>query len=375
MIAGCQRDLFEIPAGVTYINCAYMSPNLRAVRMAGEAAVAAKSRPWEISAADFFTDADDARALVARLVGGDAAGVAIVPSVSYGVGVAVANLRTPPGSTVVVLAEQFPSHVYPWLEAAAERGASVVTVPRPPSGGWTASVVEAIDSRTAVVAVPNCHWTDGTLVDLLAVREAADAVGAALVVDATQSLGAHPIDVTRCRPDFLVSACYKWLLGPYSVGFLYAAPHRRDGRPLEHNWITRAGSEDFAKLVDYQAGFQPGATRYDVGERSNFALLPMAIAALRQILEWGVEDIAEYTGRLTRLVEERAAERGLAAVPAADRVAHLIGVRLPSGRVAEVAERLAAAKVFVSVRSDSLRVAPHVFNDEADVDRLFAVLP
>ncbi len=375
MIAGCQRDLFEIPAGVTYINCAYMSPNLRAVRMAGEAAVAAKSRPWEISAADFFTDADDARALVARLVGGDAAGVAIVPSVSYGVGVAVANLPTPPGSTVVVLAEQFPSHVYPWLEAAAERGASVVTVPRPPSGGWTASVVEAIDSRTAVVAVPNCHWTDGTLVDLLAVREAADAVGAALVVDATQSLGAHPIDVTRCRPDFLVSACYKWLLGPYSVGFLYAAPHRRDGRPLEHNWITRAGSEDFAKLVDYQAGFQPGATRYDVGERSNFALLPMAIAALRQILEWGVEDIAEYTGRLTRLVEERAAERGLAAVPAADRVAHLIGVRLPSGRVAEVAERLAAAKVFVSVRSDSLRVAPHVFNDEADVDRLFAVLP
>ncbi len=375
MIAGCQRDLFEIPAGVTYINCAYMSPNLRAVRMAGEAAVAAKSRPWEISAADFFTDADDARALVARLVGGDAAGVAIVPSVSYGVGVAVANLRTPPGSTVVVLAEQFPSHVYPWLEAAAERGASVVTVPRPPSGGWTASVVEAIDSRTAVVAVPNCHWTDGTLVDLLAVREAADAVGAALVVDATQSLGAHPIDVTRCRPDFLVSACYKWLLGPYSVGFLYAAPHRRDGRPLEHNWITRAGSEDFAKLVDYQAGFQPGATRYDVGERSNFALLPMAIAALRQILEWRVEDIAEYTGRLTRLVEERAAERGLAAAPAADRVAHLIGVRLPSGRVAEVAERLAAAKVFVSVRSDSLRVAPHVFNDEADVDRLFAVLP
>lgn len=375
MIAGCQRDLFEIPAGVTYINCAYMSPNLRAVRMAGEAAVAAKSRPWEISAADFFTDADDARALVARLVGGDAAGVAIVPSVSYGVGVAVANLPTPPGSTVVVLAEQFPSHVYPWLEAAAERGASVVTVPRPPSGGWTASVVEAIDSRTAVVAVPNCHWTDGTLVDLLAVREAADAVGAALVVDATQSLGAHPIDVTRCRPDFLVSACYKWLLGPYSVGFLYAAPHRRDGRPLEHNWITRAGSEDFAKLVDYQAGFQPGATRYDVGERSNFALLPMAIAALRQILEWRVEDIAEYTGRLTRLVEERAAERGLAAAPAADRVAHLIGVRLPSGRVAEVAERLAAAKVFVSVRSDSLRVAPHVFNDEADVDRLFAVLP
>lgn len=248
-------------------------------------------------------------------------------------------------------------------------------MPRPPSGGWTASVVEAIDSRTAVVAVPNCHWTDGTLVDLLAVREAADAVGAALVVDATQSLGAHPIDVTRCRPDFLVSACYKWLLGPYSVGFLYAAPHRRDGRPLEHNWITRAGSEDFAKLVDYQAGFQPGATRYDVGERSNFALLPMAIAALRQILEWRVEDIAEYTGRLTRLVEERAAERGLAAAPAADRVAHLIGVRLPSGRVAEVAERLAAAKVFVSVRSDSLRVAPHVFNDEADVDRLFAVLP
>ena len=83
------------------------------------------------------------------------------------------------------------------------------------------------------------------------------------------------------QPDFLVAATYKWLLGPYSLGFLYVAPTYRDGRPLEFNWIGRTGSEDFASLVDYHDAYQPGARRFDVGERSNIALMPMAVAALR----------------------------------------------------------------------------------------------
>ncbi len=351
-----------------------MSPNLKAVRAAGEEAIARKSRPWEITTRDFFTGSDRLRERFAALVGGDAAGVAIVPSVSYGIGVAAANVAVTAGQRIVVLADQFPSNVYPWRELAARTGAAVHTVARPVAGDWTSAVIAAIDERTAVVAVPNCHWTDGSLVDLVAVGGACRAAGAALVVDATQSFGAHPLDVSAVAPDFLVTAAYKWALGPYSVALLYAAPERRAGTPLEFNWITRADSEDFAGLVAYVDGYQPGAVRYDVGERSNFALLPMAIAALDQIGAWGVPAVADYASRLTARVEKLAADAGLAATPEAQRVAHLVGVRFPRGVPDGLADRLAEAGVYVSVRGDSVRVSAHVFNTDEDVDRLFAVL-
>src|SRR5262249_50805063 len=161
------------------------------------------------------------------------------------------------------------------------------------------------------------------------------------VVDATQSLGAYPFDVGELRPDFLVAATYKWLLGPYSLGFLYVAPHQREGRPLEFNWMTRAGSEDFAGLVAYSDAFQPGARRFDVGECANFALMPIALAALRQILAWQVEQIAATLGELTARIESEATRLALAVVPAERRVGHLIGLR-SAGFPADLAARLAA---------------------------------
>jgi selenocysteine lyase/cysteine desulfurase len=369
-----QRDLFEIPSHVAYLNCAYMAPSLRAVREAGEAGVGRKSRPWEVAPADFFIESEEARRLVAELVGGDAEGVAIVPSASYGIGVAAANVALGPGQSVVLLAEQFPSNVYPWREAASAAGAEIVTVPRPQGEDWTRGVLAAVDERTAIVAVPHCHWTDGTLVDLAAVARAAAEVGAALVVDATQSLGALPLDVGSARPDFLVAATYKWLLGPYSLGFLWAAESRRDGVPLEHNWITRGGSEDFAGLVDYRDGFQPGARRYDMGERSNFALLPMALAALRQILAWGVGEIADTVTGHTARIEKETAALGLVPVEESHRAGHMLGVEVPGGVPETLVADLAAADVHVSVRGSSVRVSPHVWTTAEDIDRFLEVL-
>ncbi len=372
-----QRDLFEIPNEVAYLNCAYMSPLLRAVRAAGQAGVARKAHPWRIHANDFFEEAETARALFAELIGADADGIAIVPAASYGIGVATANLPVQParaGSRIVLLAEQFPSNVYPWRDLAERTGAEVVTVARPDDHDWTRAVLEAIDERTAVVALPQCHWTDGGLVNLAEVGERARAVGAALVVDATQSAGAYPLDVARGQPDFLVAAAYKWLLGPYSLGFLYVAPQYRDGRPLEFNWIGRAGSEDFASLVDYHDEYQPGARRFDVGERSNFALMPMAVAALRQLLDWGVEPIRETLRALTGQIEREAQRLGLEPVPAERRGDHLLGIRAPRPLPPDLTTRLAAAQVYVSVRGQSIRVSPHVYNTEEDVRRFVSVL-
>lgn len=369
------RALFDIPEGVTYLNCAFMSPQLRSVAAAGRDAVRSEAAPWTIAPADWFSTSDRVRALAALVMGVDAGGIALVPSASYGIAVAAANVPVRHGQSIVVLDEQFPSNVYAWRELAKARDARIRTVRRDPGGTWTEALLDAIDEDTAVVAVPNCHWTDGSLVDLVRVGSAAHGVGAALVVDASQSMGALPLDMDAVRPDFLVSVGYKWLMGPYSVAYLYAAPKWRDaGVPLEYSWLTRAGSEDFAGLVDYTDEFRDGARRFDMGEFPLFVLAPMAIAGLEQVLEWGVENIQASLARLTRLVEEGVAGLACTALPAEDRVGHMIGIRFPGGLPPGIGQALSDARVYVGVRGDALRIAPHLYNDAADVGRLFDVL-
>lgn len=365
---GDQRHLFAMPDDVTYLNCAYLSPQLRAVTEAGLAAVRGKESPWELTPREFFTGSERLRETFARVVGGDADGVAFVPSVSYGVGVAARNLPLG-GRSILVLAEDFPSDVYSWQLAGP-----VVTVPRPADDDWTAAILGRLDASVGVVAVPHVHWTDGGLVDLVRVGEAARAVGAALVVDATQSLGALPLDLAAVRPDFVVAAGYKWLFGPYSLGYLWVAPEHRAGVPLEANWINREGSDDFTRLIDYREGFQPGARRYDVGERSNFVLVPMAQAALEQILAWGIAEVAETTATLTQYLANGADKLGLRTAPEHLRGPHLMGIRFPDGLPAGLAETLATLRIYVSVRGDSVRVSPHVYNTTADCDRLLDAL-
>ena len=369
-----QRHLFELPDGVTYLNCAYMSPQLRSVRAAGEAALGMKAQPWRLKPEDFFTHPERLRELFARLVGADADGVALVPSASYGMAVAAANLRVREGQRLVVLAEEFPSNLYPWRELARRARAEVVTVACPEDGDWTRAVLAQVDAHCALVAVPHCHWTDGSWLDLARVGARAREVGAALAVDGTQSVGALPLDVGVVRPDFLVAAGYKWLMGPYSQGYLYVSPQYREGVPLEQNWVVRQGSEDFSRLVDYRDAYQPGARRFDVGERSNFQLVPMAAAALSQVLEWGVEEIQGTLRVLTDRIARGATELRLEVAPASHRAGHLIGLRRRGGYAPVVAQRLAALDLHVSVRGDTLRVSPHLYNTPEDVDRLLAAL-
>ncbi|MGI9417923.1 MAG: aminotransferase class V-fold PLP-dependent enzyme, partial [Geminicoccaceae bacterium] len=218
------------------------------------------------------------------------------------------------------------------------------------------------------------HWTDGGIIHLEQIGERCRALGSALVLDITQSIGALPFDVAAIRPDFVAIGGYKWIMGPYSLGYLYVDPPHQDGQPLEQNWISRAGSENFARLIDYQDSYQPGARRFDVGERSNFALMPASIAAMSQLLDWGVADIAETLADKTAKIAERARAIGLAPMAASARAGHFLGVRFPDGIPEGLPERLAENQVYVSLRGSSLRVTPHLYNNEADVDRLFSVL-
>ena len=368
-----QRELFDIPDDVAYFNCASLAPLLRASVEAGAAAGARRARPWLTGGRDWFTEADERRALFAELVGVDPEGVALVPATSYGLAVAAANLTARPGQRVLVLAGDYPSNRYTWQRFAGRTGAEVVTVERRDGQRWGEAVVAALDERVAVVAVLATHWTDGGSVDLAAIGARAREAGAALVVDASQAVGAMPLDWRRIRPEYLVTVGYKWLLGPFALGYLHVAEPHRDGVPLEENWISRLGSEDFAALVDYQDRYQPGARRFDVGQRTHFETTPMAVAALRQLLDWEVPRIAVTLGRLTGRIQREAEAIGLR-LTASDRVPHMLGIGLPGQARGVVAGALAEAGVHVGVRGSSLRVSPHLWTTDQDIERLVGAL-
>jgi selenocysteine lyase/cysteine desulfurase len=370
-----QRQLFEIPDDVAFLNCAYISPLPKASLTAGDRGLRRKAQPWTIAPADFFTSSEAVRKLFADLVNARADDIAFAPSVSYGMAQAAHNIPIQKTQRIVTLSEQFPSNVYPWMDLAERTGAAFVSVPRPGDDDWTSALLCFIDRSTGIVAVPHCHWTDGGLIDLEAIGTACRSVGAALCVDATQSVGALPLDVKRVDPDFVGVAGYKWLLGPYSLGFLYVAPRWQRGRPIEHNWIARKDSEDFAGLVNYSHEFQGGARRFDVGERSNFALMPAAEASLELLSEWTVPRILETLRLRTKAIAERArGEFGITSVPAHRRAGHYLGLRFSGGIPSDLPMRLAAANVYVSVRGQAMRVTPHLWNTDDDVEKLFAVL-
>jgi len=196
-------------------------------------------------------------------------------------------------------------------------------------------------------------------------------VGAALVVDGTQSVGALPFDVKEVKPDALVVAAYKWLLGPYSVGMGWYGERFDAGVPLEETWIGREASEDFQHLVNYRDGYQPGALRYDVAERSNFALLPMAVASLRLVSQWRPDRIQAYCRELVAGVLAEAAGLGFAVEDEAWRAGHLFGLRMPPGLdLVALKEALERRSVVASLRGSALRLSPNVYNDSADVQAL-----
>lgn len=370
-----QRALFDLPDDVCFLNCANMSPQLKAATEAGIEAVKQKARPWSLSGDNWFSVAEALRAAVAKLMESDPDSIALIPAASYGIAVAAANLPMMRGQNVVVLHDQFPSNVYSWRELARTRGAELRTARKAPMDDWTGAVLEAIDADTGIVAVPNCHWTDGALVDLAAVGERARAVGAALVVDLSQSFGVRPLDLAAVQPDFLVSVGYKWQLGPYSLGYLYAAPKWREtGKPLEASWMTRAGAENFSALVDYVDEYRAGARRFDMGEFPQFVLAPIALAAITQLSEWGVERIEATIKRLTDRLAAEAQALGCEVLAPGRRAGHMLGIRLPGGLPPGLPARLEQARVFVSIRGDAIRVSPHVYNGENDVERFLDVL-
>lgn len=366
-----QRHLFDMPRNTAWLNAAAYGPLPRAVHEAGLAGVTTKSRPWRHDRGIDAASCERARAAAALLIGARADDIAIVGSVSHAIATAARTLAIPRGSRILRIAREFPSQSLEWTRIATERGAIEDIVGKPDDDDWTTALLDAITRPgappLAVAALTPLHWSDGLRIDLGRVGEAVRAAGAALVIDATQSVGAMPVDVASLKPDFLAFPTYKWVLGPYSLAFLYASPDRQSGEPLEQNGFNR--------LVDAEgAPFAAGARRYDMGERTNPVAVPMAVAGLELVARWTPSAVATRLAILTDRLAGRLVSLGLPVAARELRVPHILGVRIPGGMPPDLIADLAAADVHVSDRQGVLRISPHVYNDETDIDRLVDAL-
>ena len=377
----CQKDRFQLDSSVTYLNGAYMSPLLKSVEEAGIVGMRKKRTPSQLGHQEFFDEVDEVRRLFAQLINvTDEQRVAILPSVSYGMAVVAKNVSLSAGDNIVIVGEQFPSNVYAWQKLATQNRAEVKIVTAPETAEnrgpqWNERLLDAIGERTRLVAVPHFHWSDGTRFDLMALREHTRAVGSWLVIDGTQSVGAAPFDAAAVQPDALVCGGYKTLMGPYGTALGYFSDAFDTGEPLEESWCNRHGSDDFANLVNYQDRYQPGALRYDVGERSNFINIPMLGQALCEISDWGVANVQAYCRSLVEPFVDALAGSGYQIEAADHRAHHLFGIRLPLHvNLISLQEALETAKISVSVRGNAVRVSPHVYNEPADLDKLSSCL-
>ncbi|WP_378181026.1 aminotransferase class V-fold PLP-dependent enzyme [Aquimarina sp. SS2-1] len=372
-----QKHLFDLSEDITYLNGAYMSPQLKSVTEIGIASVKRKSRPNEIVPQDFFDDKELLKQRFATLIDApDYRNTAIIPSVSYGIANAANNTPINKGDEIILVDEQFPSNVYIWKEVAKRKNA-IIKIIYPPKNFdnraelWNESILNAITDNTAVIALPQVHWADGTLFDMKAIREKTNHVNAMMIIDGTQSVGAFPFSVKEIKPDAIICGGYKWLLGPYSIGMAYYSDAFNNGTPIEHNWMNRLGSEDFSGLTNYQDQYKEKAARYSVGESSNFILTPMLTKGIEQLIEWKPSEIQKYCKNISEKSIEKLRELGCYIEDDNYRAHHLFGIYLPPDLQTEnLKQKLLDENVFVSYRGQAVRVSCNVYNSEEDFEKL-----
>jgi selenocysteine lyase/cysteine desulfurase len=373
-----QRDLFEMPRTICYLNSASYSPLPLRTQEAGRAAVGRKGRPWTLDAGFANRQHERTRAAAARLISADPADLALIPSVSYGVATAAKLMTVARGARVLVLENDHSSPVLEWRTRADAQGFTVETIPQPDDGDWTSAVLAAIERSAAppigLASISSVHWSDGGLIDLERIGAALRRQGAGLLVDATHSAGVLTMDVKRLDPDFVIFPTYKWLLGPYGRAFIYVARRHQGGIPLEQ---TSAGRRDVnAENQVYFADIRyvPDARRFDMGERDHFISMEMAAIGMEMMAEWGAAAVVQRLSMLTERIAEGVRDIGVSVPDHRLRAPHILSLGFKDGMPAGLVEQLASEGVYVAARLRRMRVSPHVFNDEADVDRFVAAL-
>jgi selenocysteine lyase/cysteine desulfurase len=371
------REWFAID-DATYLNTAAHAAIPRVALRAVQTSIEANKYPHHVDDAVFFEAPVRIRASLAKMIGAKPEEIALTTGASNGVA-AVAHLLTwQPGDEVLTAKGEFPVQYATW-KPMEERAGVKLRIVAPRDRFITADdLIAAITPRTRVVSVSHVRYDDGSLLDAARVAAACHAQGALLVLDVSQSCGAVPMNVHELAADFLVAAGYKWLLSPYGTGFFWAkSDHLKTALPGPFYWAAQ-GTDSFFDLNFVDPKPSTGARRWDAAEAAtyfNFNLAAMN-ASVDFVLRVGPEQVLDHNRRLIELLFERLPEDCVPASPleSARRGPFGCFTARTADKTAELYRKLQREKIVVSWREGKIRVSPHLFNSERDIDRLIRVI-
>ncbi|MCB0687644.1 MAG: aminotransferase class V-fold PLP-dependent enzyme [Saprospiraceae bacterium] len=376
----CKRSSFLIDPEVTYLNCAYQSPLSNQVISYGQEGLLKKANPQNIKSDDFFSSLEVIKKKFAKLIQtDDPQRIAYHPSASYGFAIVANNLAPKKNGKILMPSGQFPSNYYAFESFAEKHNARIEFIKAPEEfeqrgKKWNERILEAIDEQTICITLDHTHWQDGTIFNLREIRKKCDQCDALMIVDGTQSIGALPFNCGDLKPDALICAGYKFLMGPYGSALAYYGDYFDQGNPIEHNWINRYRSEDFSSLISYQKGFREKAFRYNVGEFSNFIHMAMLGGAINQLLEWTPSSIQDYCRSISNDFFDIVKNKGYK-FDAESQARHLFGIYTPQNVDVNILnEKLQKAHIYVSFRGNAIRISPHVYNNREELLKLASLL-
>ncbi|MFP3985280.1 MAG: aminotransferase class V-fold PLP-dependent enzyme [Candidatus Bathyarchaeia archaeon] len=306
----------------------------------------------------------------AKLIDSEKNEIALVQNTSTGLNIVANMLEYPRKSNIVTTDLEYPSVVYPWLKKSL--GVEVRYVKNVDGKILVEDVEKAVDDKTVAVAISHVGYVNGFKHDLKMLAEIAHSHGAFLVVDAIQSLGAIPVDVQRDDVDFLTASCYKWLLGPAGAGYLYVRPELI--QKLEPPFLGWASVKpEVFETVEFwdiwRLQLSETASRFEVGSPS-FISFVGAAAAIQLLLDVGIEDIQSRILRLTDLLMESVENLGFQLTTPENKDNRSGIIHFLVDKAQKMEERLQSRGIVISARSKGLRVAPHFYNTEEEIECL-----
>lgn len=316
---------------------------------------------------------DEVRAAFAKLIGANATDVAVASSASEFVASIAWAVMPPAGTRIVTTDIVFPSTSYPWARVSRHTGAEMHYVASRDGVIDEEELIAAIDDRTSVVSISHVEYSTGQRFNLKRIADAAVRVGAFFLVDASQSLGAVPLDVRKVAIDALVTTSYKWLCGPFGVGLAYISPKRQ--QTLDPG-IT--GWRSHSEIYDLQA---ERCVYHNDARRFEFSTMAYGCAgALARSLEYlRAIGISNIMSRNLALVDQLIA--GLSGLDikmvsplASETRSSIISCKFPDIESKTIVKLLEQKQIFVSPRRDYFRISPHLYNTSRDIDRLIEEL-
>jgi len=374
-----RQEWFEIE-DATYLNLAGQSPMPKVSIRAVQAALEAKKYPHQKPDSTFFEVPNRIRASIAKLIGGQAAEVALTSGASAGVTAVAYALTWKPGDEVITAKGEFPLQYTAWKPMEEREGLKLKIVSPRERFIRADDLIAAITPRTRMVSVSMVRYDDGSLLDAARVADACHKQGALLLLDASQCCGALPMDVNQLGADFLVSAGYKWLLSPFGTGFFWVkSEHLGLLRPGPFYWMAVEGSDNFAALNFQDPRPAASAKRWDSPEWAsyfNFNLAAMDVS-VDFVVRMGPELVAAHNRKLIELMYDRLPKDRFVAASPLDPARRgpygCFAARSPEKTAAHY-HHLREEKVVVSLREGNIRVSPHLYNTERDIDRLISVV-